>query len=139
MIDQATYEIERAICDKAEAYAESVMRDGGTKRRRNYLTAAEAAHPDYAACSNEMRGRVEQFELNRDKPEKLLAYVSGDGLRVTTWAGDALGDVQTITKTARINKWGERLCTIRAKIWGHRYYGIGYGHGMCVTLRKIRS
>ena len=33
------YKVERAICDKAAAYAESVMCEGGSKRKRKLLAA----------------------------------------------------------------------------------------------------
>jgi hypothetical protein len=54
IIKRTTYEAERAICDKAEAYAERIMSEGGKYRLRGYLTKEEAAHPDYAACNNDM-------------------------------------------------------------------------------------
>lgn len=46
---QTDYERERAICDKAEAYARATMATRGPKCC--YLTKEEAAHPDYAAWS----------------------------------------------------------------------------------------
>lgn len=77
-IDEATYRAERALCDAAAAYAARIMREGGDKRRRNYMTKEEAAAPVYAACNNDMRGRVEQFELLRDMPARFSAYL-GNG------------------------------------------------------------
>jgi len=83
---ESEYLAERAICDTAAAYAESTMAG-----RRNYLTAEEAAAPVYAACSNEMRGRVEQYEILNNPPESLVAYIGADGVSVTVWTGLKLG------------------------------------------------
>lgn len=60
-LDAATYATERAICDKASAYAELTM-----------------------------RGRVEQYELLTNPPELFTAYI-GKGGTLTTWCGDVLG------------------------------------------------
>jgi len=83
-IDPETYRKEKAICDAAAEYARQVMVTRG--KRCNYLTAEEAAAPVYAACTNEMRGRVEQYEILRDLPETIVAYIGSvnagsDGVR----------------------------------------------------------
>jgi hypothetical protein len=56
VISPETYAIERAICDKAAAYweANATYSRGGWSS----MSAELSAHPDYAACSNEMRGRI---------------------------------------------------------------------------------
>ena len=62
---ESDYQRERAICDKAAAYAEQF-------RQRNgwiVIPREAALHPDYVDCDNAMRGRVEQYELLRDMPE----------------------------------------------------------------------
>lgn len=56
---ETDYRRERAICDKASAYW--VANAGYAKNGWSSLSAEKAAHPDYAACDNEMRGRVEQW------------------------------------------------------------------------------
>lgn len=58
---QADYERERAICDKAIAYAEQFRKPNGWI----VLTGEEAAHPDYAACNNAMRDSAQSRELER--------------------------------------------------------------------------
>lgn len=130
MIDAATYAIERAICDKAEAYARATMlRDG---KQTNYLTAEEAKHPDYAACDNAMRGRVELFELHRDKPAAFSAYVVGG--KVTTWMGDVVGE---ITNRSTLGKgWTWRSVTVRSA-WGTIYRGREYASMQLINLRAV--
>lgn len=135
------YATERAICDRAQAYADSIMRPTGGKTR-NYLTAAEAAHPDYTACNNDMRGRVEQYELLTDPPERLVAYAGKVGLptvALTTWTGDALG-IATITSSWRVRSYiGSTMHQFTARIAGREYTGRGFGDGMCLSLRETAA
>ena len=98
---ESEYLRERAICDKANAYWQANATHG---RSGSSMSAELAAHPDYAACDNAMRGRVEQFEILRDMPEKFTAYLAntghdsaGDNLPVTVWTGDALGTAWVYT------------------------------------------
>lgn len=129
---QADYERERAICDKAEAYARATMATRGPKCC--YLTKEEAAHPDYAACDNAMRGRVERFEIFRDKPARLYAYLNSDCTAVTTWPGDNLGSASVEHyRTAG----GKRRVRIETTIAGARYKGFGEGAGMFCKLRRV--
>ena len=147
-IDKATYETERAICDKAQAYADAIMRG----RKGNYLTAEEAAQPDYAACDNAMRGRVEQYELIHRTPEKFVAYL-GEGKRngmgcdrlvgqsypVTTWTGDQIGNA-TIGSSWRVNSYvGTHMHQIYARVAGREFTGRGFGVGMAVVLRETAA
>lgn len=138
------YARERAICDKAAAYAEAVMSEGGAKRRRNYLTTEEAAHPDYAACDNDMRGRVEQFELLRDLPDRFVAYLASgapDGLGaripVTVWTGLPLGVATVHTVGKARSQFGERQRFGRAVIGGRVYRWQGGGAGMFASFRAV--
>ncbi len=143
---QADYERERAICDKAAAYAESLMCEGGAKRKRNYITAEEAANPIYAACDNAMRGRVEQFEIMRDLPDTFTAYLEsgkpdgqGASLAVTCCPGNALGYAVVHTVGARCSQWGERQRYGRAVIGGKVYRWQGPGAGMYARFRAIKG
>lgn len=147
-ISPETYAIERAICDKAHAYGESIMAPQG-KRVRNYLTAAEAAHPDYVACDNAMRGRVEQFEILRDLPETVFAYIGqpnrngmgvdrilGQTYPVTVWTGLPIG-FATMGSQWRVNSHlGSHMAQFYARIGGREYTGRGFGSGMCIALRE---
>lgn len=128
MIDAATYAIERAICDKAQAYAaQFVQRNGWT-----VLTAEQAAHPDYAACDNAMRGRVELFELHRDKPAAFSAYVVGD--KITAFMGDVVGE---LTNRSTLGKgWTWRSVTVRSA-WGTIYRGREYASMQLINLRAV--
>jgi hypothetical protein len=135
MIDAATYERERAICDKAQAYARATMATRGPKCC--YITAEEALHPDYAACDNAMRGRVEQYEVLRDMPDRFCAY-AGAG-RVQTGAGDDLGALHW-TSSRRIGGYvSSRYYYGRAIIGGVHYSAQGHGKGMYLILRKLKN
>lgn len=125
------YAIERAICDKAHAYRmanATYDRDGWST-----LSKVLAAHPDYAACDNAMRGRVEQYEVLRDLPERFSAYVSADGAQVTTWTGDILGSAK-VTASWRT---GRRTCMYQyvVTVGGKRYTGRCQGAGMLLNLQ----
>lgn len=129
-IDAATYAVERAICDKAAAYADSI-----TAGKRNYLTKEEAAHPDYSACDNEMRGRVEQYEILRDLPESFVAYISGG--RIAVWTGRPLSTQLYAASSWRVNScYGSTMTQYYAWIGGRQYTGRGLGEGMCIRLKE---
>ncbi len=149
-IDAATYAIEHAICDNAHEYARRTMATRG--KACNYLTADESAHPDYAACDNAMRGRVEQYEILRDMPERIFAYIgqgnrngigcdriAGQTFPVTVWTGDVLG-YATMGNGWRVNSaYGSRMYQIYASIKGREYTGRGFGSGMCVSLKETAA
>lgn len=132
---ESEYRELRAICDAAAAYAESIMCEGTAKRRRNYLTKEEAAAPVYAACSNEMRGKVEQWELLNNPPQCFGAYIGSDGRSVTVWTGLPLGSAYP-GRTWRVGRYGESLTQYRATIAGREYTGRGQGAGMLIGLRE---
>lgn len=151
VLSPSQYEIERAICDKATAYAESVMCDGGSKRKRNYMTADECKHPDYAACDNDMRGRVEQFEILRDLPEQLTAYIGnrepngmgvermvGRSYPVTVWTGLQIGNCTLVEHSG--GRWRfDRTYQCYATIGGREYTGRTQGVGMYVNLKETAA
>lgn len=127
---QADYDRERAICNKAAAYAKQF-------RQRNgwiVIPKEAAAHPDYATCDNAMRGRVERFEIFRDKPARLYAYLSSECGEVTTWPGDILGSARV--EHYRTPKGAARV-RIETTIAGARYKGFGEGAGMFCNLRRV--
>ena len=137
MIDAQTYAIERAICDRAGAYARATMLRNG--KPTNYLTAEEAKHPDYAACNNDMRGRVEQYELLTDTPERFAAYVASDGRSITTWTGDVLGSCY-LGSGWRVRSYvGSRMYQAKAWVNGRQFTGRTFGAGTCITLRETAA
>lgn len=133
------YAIERAICDKAEAYYATATR---LKRGKacNYLTAQECTHPDYAACDNDMRGRVEQYEILTEMPHTIVAYLGKQDIfgiwPVTVWTGVDIGRARE-TSSWRVNSYvGSRMYQFEARIAGRTYTGRGFGDGMCIVLRE---
>lgn len=141
VISAEQYAIERAICDKAQEY----WKNNATYSKSGWssLPAELAAHPDYTACDNAMRGRVEQYEILRDLPDVILAYIgeprgNGIGLSypVTVWTGLEIG---TATRGAkwRVNSCiGTHMAQFYARIGGREYTGRGFGAGMCIKLRE---
>lgn len=151
-IDAATYASEKAIADKARAYWETnaTFTRGGWSS----LSAELASHPDYAACDNAMRGRIEQYEVLSDVPAALTAYIgsqepNGMGIDreygrtypLTVWTGLPIG-YATLgrpyyirgTKVHRVYAW------IRGKDGVEREFtGVGQGVGMMVNLRETAA
>lgn len=132
---ESDYLRERAICDKAQAYWQANANHG---KRGSSMSVELCAHPDYSACSNEMRGRVELFEIMRDKPDRIFAYLSSDCKTVTTWMGDKLGSVQM--GRAYVSNMGDKRFPFHTVIAGRKYSGIGYGGaGMYCRLRAMKG
>lgn len=135
MLDAATYAIERAICGKANAYAKQFAQPNGW----TVISAEDAKHPDYAACDNAMRGRVEQYELLTNTPDRFGAYVSNDGLSVTTWTGDRLGSCY-LGRGWRVHSYmGSRMYQATAWINGREFTGRTFGGGMLILLRETAA
>ena len=130
------YAVVRALCDKAEAYRTRIA------GARNWISAEEASHLDYAAVDNAMRGRVEKFELMRDKPDRFTAYLGArdaDGRHViTTWTGDIIGCGRVNSKGPRRGN-GERQHYGQATACGRSYAFQGPGEGMYCRLRALKA
>lgn len=140
---QSDYSRERAICDTANAYWQAHATHG---KRGSSMTAELAAAPEYAACDNAMRGRVEQFELLRDLPDRFCAYLesgksdgAGARLNVTVWTGESIGQAWVYTIARRGNQWGEKQRFGRARIGGKLYAWRGAGAGMLAYFEAIRE
>jgi hypothetical protein len=138
------YAKEKAICTKATAYATRIMAEhmaAGIKS--GYLTAEEASHPDYAACDNDMRGRVEQYELLTDTPEKFTAYLdeplSTGAYPVVTWTGHVVGHAQIISSWVVRSYMGTKQYQYRATVNGRQFVGRGFGRGMYLNLRETAA
>lgn len=133
------YAIERAICDKAEAYADAMRAKRG--KHCNYITAEECTHPDYAACDNDMRGRVEQYEILTEMPATIVAYIGTPDTSqkwrgeypVTVWTGQEIGKAWS-TSSWRQRNW-TKVYQFHARIGRNVYTGRGQGEGMSIVLR----
>lgn len=131
----ADYARERAIIDKANEYWKanaSFDRNGASS-----MSAELCANPQYAAATNDMRGRVERYEFLRDMPDTYVAYANSDMTRVTTWNGEELGALR-ITNNWRSN-FGDRRYSGRAVIGGATYSVLAFGSGMYCRLRKMKG
>lgn len=140
---QSDYERERAICDAANKYwqANATHGKGGSS-----MSAELAAAPIYAVCDNAMRGRVEQFEILRDLPDKFYAYLEngkpdgvGSRLNVAVWTGDILGTALVHTVSKYRPQYSERQRYGCATIGGKIYRWQGQGSGMCASFRAIKG
>ncbi len=130
---QEQYFAERAIVDRAEAYRRRIAPN------RNWISAEEAAHPDYSACDNAMRGRVEQYEVLRDLPDRLVAYVGQDDRTVTVWTGDVIGTAEPQPATWRPRWDSARRRYYRVRIGTRRYVGQSEGAGSYIRLRAVKT
>ncbi len=150
---ESDYLRERAICDKAREYMErnsELTPSGGLL----CLSAEKAKHPDYVTCNNEMRGRVEQWEILHNPPERFGAYVSaaepngigcdrqyGRTYPLTVWTGQKIGYCTLATSWHVNSAFGTHMYQIYAWIRGvdgidREYTGRGFGTGMIVNLRE---
>ena len=137
VIGESTYREERAICDAATRYWNehaTFNRDGSSS-----LSAELAAAPEYAACSNEMRGRVEQFELLNDPPERFSAYIGSDGRSVTVWTGLKLGTADCVSSWPVQSYIGRTMRQYHCRIAGKLYSGRGFGPGMSINLKRMKE
>jgi hypothetical protein len=143
---ESDYQADKATCDKANAYWQANATHG---RHGSSMSAELAAHPDYAACNNETRSRVEMWELRRDKPAKIFAYYRdcnagtklhrGGRLEITNFMGARLGyaTVQTVWRS----NFGDTRASFRASLFdGCEYSGTLYGDsGTYCRLRSIKG
>ena len=88
---------------------------------------------------------VELFELNRDQPDRVFAYITADAggcWRVTTWTGETISSDLIAGRAYRNPRWSytsDIITPIRAKICGHWYSGRALGAGLYVKLRRVRT
>jgi len=129
---QEQYAIERKICDKAQKYATRTMAKNGG----NYLTGKQAKTPVYAACNNDMRGRVEQFEILRDLPDVIFCYLDSNNA-ATVWTGLPLSTDGICTGIWKTGGWvSDTMEQHTFTIGGRKYTGRGQGSGMCIRLKE---
>lgn len=99
---------------------------------------------------NAMRSRVERFELYRDKPEKIVAYIGqpnrngmgldrvfGQSYPVTVWTGEPIGFATLGTSWRKYGShWGTHMHQFYARIDDREYTGRNMGAGMAIVLRE---
>ena len=145
MISPEQYAIERAICDKAENFAEQFRNHNGWI----VIPSDAAKHPDYAACDNDMRARVEEFEFFRDMPERYGAYIAtdtetrrcpgeGEWIKLTLWTGVQIGKGMIVSSwcqgaTRMFSGWVRARNPVTGE-W-REYAWRGQGVGMYASLR----
>jgi hypothetical protein len=147
ILTESEYLAKRAICDKADAYhkANATFHTSGWAT----LSAELAEHPDYATCTNEIRGEVEQYELLTNPPEKLTAYIGKPNLNgmgvdrsvgqtypITVWTGAQIGFATKGKEWRVYSAYGHTMAMFYARIAGREYVGRGFGEGMAINLRE---
>lgn len=80
----------------------------------------------FPEIGNEETGKVEQYRLREERPDKFSAYLSSDGKRVTVWTGETLGYVIGVPYRSRDN----RLTYFSFRMSGRDYHARGSGYGM---------
>lgn len=80
---------------------------------------------------------VELFEFNRDRPDKLSAYVTFPRNSVTTWTGEEIGIVIDKGHWNR-NNFGARWRTVKMRSdWGDLYSGREYDSRQLVNFKRL--
>ena len=145
MLSKVEYNEARALCDAAhKAMCDNWpgWANGGA------VPKSVSTHPDYLACNNEIRGKVEQYEILTDTPETIFAYIGapmgngmgcdgfvGQSYPVTVWTGEKIGNA-TKGATWRVGNYGDELSQFYARINGREFTGRGQGQGMCIILKE---
>lgn len=150
-IDAKTYAREKAAVDAAKEtfrrLAPVVYEKGGV------IPLEVTESPEWRAVDNDMRGRVEQYEILTNPPERLTAYV-GNPTReqkdatniaaarrhpVTVWTGLPIGTCY-LGSGWRVDSYvGTRMYQAHATIAGREYTGRTFGPGMYINLRETAA
>jgi hypothetical protein len=149
-IDLETYLRERALVRAADRIMETLAPE--VAQRGGAIPEVVTSHPDYRAVNNDMRGRVQQYELLTDTPERFVAYV-GDSLNdgmgldrsyrsrraLNVWTGLPIGTC-FLSSSWKVNSYiGDRMYQIYATVNGRQFTGRGFGQGMAVVLRETAA
>ena len=108
-----------------------------------FITAREGCSLNYAwdseghIISNEGVDISERREL-QDRSKPFSCYLSCDGLHVTGWKGNILGNVAW-DSVSRTGWHGSSITHVRIiDVHGNKWHGKGSGRGMCITLRASK-
>lgn len=137
MLSASEYQTARTICDKAE---EVLRAKWPAWAKGGAIPQEVTSDPAWQACTNELRGAVEQFEILRDMPNRIFAYLDSDMRQITVWTGKPIGKVTRVTGQWRINSFlSGHMFAFRATINGVAYYGRGMGGGMYCRLYRCKG
>jgi hypothetical protein len=134
-IDESTYREERRLCDLDQEWSRQFIQPNGWT-----VIPADAKRPaEIAGVDNDMRGRVEQYELLNEKPDRVFCYVrvkpnegtagrsaifAGQELTLTVWTGLEIGRGRIFRVWT--DNFGGRRAAFRATIGGRKYSGVYY-------------
>lgn len=139
------YKRERKLVTADMEWSRNAMRENGL--HANYITAEQLARKPkrLQVVDNDMRGRVDQFEILRNLPDHFTAYMGcgpdhvGAMVDIGVWAGNPLGRGQIRTIGPRKGWSGDRQHYGRVTIGGKLYSFQGPGAGMYCHLRAIKG
>lgn len=122
----------------AEQFADLAPKvDANQKFMRNAPNPRDPeTHPlPFPDVGNDETGKVEQYRLREEKPDRFGAYLSSDGKRVTTWTGDTLGYVMGTVNEPR---FATRV-SFSFRMAGRDYYAQGGGRGMYCGCKAYKG
>lgn len=111
---------------------------------KQFIAARDGCSFNYARSSTDeilsdegVDAREKRELLDRTKP--FYCYVSGDGLHVTGWKGNRLGEIVVYRESS--SGWhGATVARFRVRdVHGQLWQGRGAGKGMCCTLRAMKG
>lgn len=106
----------------------------GTTGGTGYATLTDGRKICYP-CADEMQS------AEMDTAERMPAYLSSDGSKITTWTGGILAAVAAIGTGRRITPTGGEWTAhyVTAFRNGVEWYGVNSGKGMAITLRRVKK
>lgn len=134
----------RALAVYADFSKPYVQKNGWT------VIPADAPRPVFDGAElttdrvNAFSTTVELFELNRDKPEKVFAYISASesgAWRATTWTGEAISEdlrAGSSYRNPRRSYTSNTITPVQVKICGQWYHGRALGAGLYVKLTRMK-
>jgi hypothetical protein len=143
---QTEYETAQRALDAYAAFSKPYVQKNGWT-----AIPADAPRPVFEGAEltsgrvNAFSTTVELFELNRDKPEKVFAYISASesgAWRATTWTGETISEDLRAGRTyrnPRLSYTSNTITPVQVKICGQWYSGRAMGPGIYVKLRRMKN